>query len=192
MDTDSSKLTTMATPFRHFKWRRLPFGVSPALEIFQQKLDELLSRLEGVRVIADDILVVGEGSTIEEAEYAHDKHLRQLLDCCRERGLVLNTQKLKFREREVPYVGHVLSGSGLQAFSDKVRAICNMPRPGNMGDVRRCVGMANYLARFLPALSGTLEPLHQLTNKDIAWQWNEEQVHAFCKVKEALAVVPVL
>ena len=105
---------------------------------------------------------------------------------------MLNAQKLKFREREVPYVGHVLTGSGLQASPDKVRAICNMPRPGNMGDVRRFVGMANYLARFLPALSGTLEPLHQLTNKDIAWQWNEEQEQAFCKVKEALTVAPVL
>ena len=81
---------------------------------------------------------------------------------------MLNAQKLKFREREVPYVSHVLTGSGLQASPDKVRAICNMPRPRNMGHVRRFVGMANYLARFLPALSSTLEPLHQLTNKDIA------------------------
>ena len=61
LDADSSKLTTMATPFGRFRWRRLPFGVSPAPEIFQQELDELLSSLEGVRVIADDILVVGEG-----------------------------------------------------------------------------------------------------------------------------------
>ena len=37
MDDESSHLTTKATPFGRFRWKRLPFGVPPAPEIFQQK-----------------------------------------------------------------------------------------------------------------------------------------------------------
>ena len=56
----SSTLTTMGTPFGRFRWKRLPFGVAPAPEVFQQRLDEILMDLEGVKVIVDDILVYGE------------------------------------------------------------------------------------------------------------------------------------
>ena len=58
LDEQSSKLTTMATPLGRFRWERLPFVVSPAPEIVQQKLDECISGLDGVKAIADDILMI--------------------------------------------------------------------------------------------------------------------------------------
>ena len=115
----------MATPFGRFKWKRLPFGVSPAPEIFQQKLDEVLSGLVGVKAIADDILVMEEGESYEEAEANHDVRFLKLLDRCEDRGLVLNAQKLRFKEKETPYIGHVLSDKGLQVAPKKVKAIRN-------------------------------------------------------------------
>ncbi|CAB4034384.1 Retrovirus-related Pol poly from transposon [Paramuricea clavata] len=35
LDEESSLLTTFNTPFGRFKWQRMPFGISPAGEIFQ-------------------------------------------------------------------------------------------------------------------------------------------------------------
>ena len=65
----------MGTPFGRFRWKRLPFGVAPAPEVFQQRLGEILMDLEGIKVIVDDILVYGEGTTTEGATESHDKRL---------------------------------------------------------------------------------------------------------------------
>ena len=57
LDESSSMLTMMGTPFGRFRWKRLPFGVAPAPEVFQQRLDEVFMGLDGVKVIVGDILV---------------------------------------------------------------------------------------------------------------------------------------
>ncbi|XP_055590626.1 uncharacterized protein K02A2.6-like [Uranotaenia lowii] len=65
LDEKSSRLTTFWTPFGRYRWKRLPFGISPAPEIFQNKLHEVLQGLKGVDCLADDILVYGCGESME-------------------------------------------------------------------------------------------------------------------------------
>ena len=38
LDDKSSLLTTFETPFGKYKWLRLPYKVSPAPELFQQRI----------------------------------------------------------------------------------------------------------------------------------------------------------
>ena len=67
LDDERSKLTTFATPWGRFRWLRMPFGISPAPEEFQCRLNEAIEGLEGVRTIADDIIVFGVGDTKDSA-----------------------------------------------------------------------------------------------------------------------------
>ena len=67
LDEPSSLLTTFSTPVGRMKWNRMPFGISVAPEEFQRRIDESLEGLEGTKAIADDILIWGDGNTIEEA-----------------------------------------------------------------------------------------------------------------------------
>ena len=49
----SSRLTTFQTPWGRYRWLRMPkFGISPAPELFQLKLDQNLEGLKGVFKIA--------------------------------------------------------------------------------------------------------------------------------------------
>ncbi|UYV65499.1 K02A2.6-like, partial [Cordylochernes scorpioides] len=57
LDSQSSDLTTFWTPFSRYKWLRMPFGISATPEEIQRRLHEVIEGLEGVEVIADDILV---------------------------------------------------------------------------------------------------------------------------------------
>ena len=100
-------MTTFHTPFGRYRWKRLPFGISSAPEVFQRKMHELIEGLDGVEVIADDFLVVGFGETAEEATQNHDKNLMKFVQRCEERGVVLNIAKLQLRQKEVPFIGHV-------------------------------------------------------------------------------------
>lgn len=58
-------------------------GISPAPEVFQRKLTQALEGLTVVHIIADDILITGEGETQQEAEENHDVNLRHFLLGCR-------------------------------------------------------------------------------------------------------------
>ena len=68
----------------------MPFGISPAPEIFQKCLEEKLQGLEGVSNIHDDILVYGEGETSIEATKNHDERMEALLRWCVYKNIVLN------------------------------------------------------------------------------------------------------
>ena len=96
LDEASSKLTTFSTPFGRYKRNRMPFGIAPAPEIFQCRLEQALLGLPGVRNIHDDIIVFGEGDSIDEAVVSHDARMLTLLQRCEEQNIVLNDSEGKF------------------------------------------------------------------------------------------------
>ena len=54
---------TCGTPWGRYRWLRMPFGLSPAPEEFQRRLNDILLELPEIKVIADGILVFGSGKT---------------------------------------------------------------------------------------------------------------------------------
>ena len=57
LDNESAKLTTFMTPFGRYFFRRLPFGISLAPEVFQRTVENIPGDIEGVECCTDDILV---------------------------------------------------------------------------------------------------------------------------------------
>ena len=169
LDEESSFLTTFQTPFGHYRWKRMPFGISSAPEVFQRKMHELIERLNGIEVVADDFIAVGYGDTYEEALQDHDRCLLAFLRRCEERNVRLNPEKVKLRQTKVLFIGHVATDKGLQVDPAKVRAITEMPTPTDKAGVQRLLGFAQYLAKFLPHLSDITKPLRDLTQRDVDW-----------------------
>lgn len=193
LDEPSSFLTSFQTPFGKFRWLRMPFGISPAPEIFQRRMHETLSGLNGVACIADDVLVYGCGDTLEEAQRDHDANVRALLHRCRATNLKLNMAKFRLNRKSVPFMGHVLTDAGVSVDDKKVEAILKMPPPTDRQGVLRLLGMATYLARFTPGFSEITAPLRQLLKRDSEFQW-DDAVHgeALTKLKRTLSNAPVL
>ena len=117
LDEKFSMLTCFNTPFGRYRWLRMPFGINSAPEIWERTMNHLVEGLAGTDVIQDDFLIVGCGTTDEEAEIDHDKNLREFLHRARERNLRLNAQKMKMKMTEVPYIGHLLTREGLHVDS---------------------------------------------------------------------------
>lgn len=192
LDEKSSYLTTFQTPFGRFRWKRMPFGISSAPEVFQRRMHELIEGLQGVEVIADDFVVVGFGHTHLEAVHDHDQSLMAFLQRCEAQGVVLNTEKFTLRQKEVPFIGHIATDEGLRVDPSKVRAIIEMPAPTDKAGVQRLLGLAQYLSKFLPHLSDITKPLRELTQNDVVWLWESPQQTALDTLKKAVTTTPVL
>lgn len=192
LDEKSSYLTTFQTPFGRFRWKRMPFGISSAPEVFQRRMHELIEGLQGVEVIADDFVVVGFGHTHLEAIQDHDKNLTTFLQRCEAQGVVLNTDKFTLRQKEVPFIGHIATDEGLRVDPAKVRAIVEMPAPKDKAGIQRLLGLAQYLSKFLPHLSDITKPLRELTQNDVEWTWESPQQKALDTLKKAVTTTPVL
>ena len=100
LDEASSKKTTFWTPFGRYRYLRMPFGINLVPEEFECRLREKLAGLEGVEILRDDLLVVGYGGTLAEAEVNHDENLRNLLDRAREVNLKLNSKKMNLKRHK--------------------------------------------------------------------------------------------
>ena len=81
LDDESKLLTTSKTPYGRYCFRRLPFGLISAQNVFQKKVDQTFEDRSAVIAIADDIVVFGT----TEAE--HDKHLADVMKCTQQVGM---------------------------------------------------------------------------------------------------------
>ena len=70
----------------------MPFGITVAGDVFQQKLNQCFHHLKNVIVIADDIMVIGKN------QKEHSLALTTLLDTARECNVTLNYDKLQYKE----------------------------------------------------------------------------------------------
>ncbi len=186
LDHESSLLTTFQTCFGRYRWLRLPFGLSVSSEIFQKKLLENLQGLSGIACIADDIMVHGSDNK------THDTALEALMERCLEKQIRLNKDKMEIRMDKITFLGHQITSEGLSTDPEKVRAITEFPVPQNVQDLRRFLGMCNYLAKYLPNLTEETTGLRNLTKKQVPWTWSDVQQKAFVKVKSMICDAPVL
>ena len=189
---ESSALTCFNTPFGRYRWTVMPFGIKSAPEVFQQRMVEALEGLNGVAVVADDVLIYGEGETMEQAKVDHDINLRKLMDRCRERKIKLNKEKIKLRKSELTYIGHVLTKNGLKADPRKIEAVKNMKSPDNIKALKRFLGMVSYLQKFLPDISSKTESLRMLDRKNVDWMWTTRHEKDCQMIKDLICKSPIL
>ena len=100
----------------------MPFRINTAPEEFQRRLQYVLEGL-GVKRIADNVLVFGEGETVEGTVAYHDTNLREALQ------LRFYAAKFVDRVQSVAFCGHLFSSTGLGPDADTIKAIAKIPPP---------------------------------------------------------------
>ena len=186
LSEDCIKLTTFITPFGRYCFKRLPFGISSAPEIFQRIMHDLLRDIDGVTVYMDDIIVCG--SSMKQ----HDVRLQKALEVIQQSGLKLNKDKCVLRKSSLNFLGHHIDANGVRPAREKVEAIVKLPAPSNVTELRRCLGMINYLGRYIGNLASMAKPLNDLLRNDSAWTWGAQQKKAFAEIKSLLTTAPTL
>ncbi|PIK47183.1 hypothetical protein BSL78_15953 [Apostichopus japonicus] len=149
-------------------------------------MDKILTGIPHVFCYVDDILVAT--NNVEE----HLKILRLLFDRLDKYNVRLNASKCQFFKPQVQYLGHDLSGKGIQPVQDKIEAIMRAPRPTNVSELKSFLGIVNYYGKFVENLASKLHPLYTLLQHKSEWSWSNECEQAFMYVKTVLTGDKVL
>lgn len=186
LDEKSSNLTTFMTPFGRFRWNRVPFGLNSAPEMFQRRMVKIFGDIPGVEIYFDDLAIAGV-----DAE-DHDFILSQVVERALENNVKFNADKLQYRQNRVKFMGHTIGEGEICPLDKDVRAVTQMPKPNNVSDVSRLLGLLKYLAKFIPNLSKRTSHLRNLTHNGVKWEWTNDHDGEFRDLCESLGKAPVL
>jgi hypothetical protein len=96
-------------------------------------LSKLLNRF--VLVFIDDIIIYSK--SMEE----HEEHLNLMLQVLREHQLYAKFSKCDFFQKQVHYLGHVVSKEGVAVDLEKIKSIMDWPTPKDVYDIRSFMGL---------------------------------------------------
>jgi len=147
------------------------FGITNSPATFQAIMNEILRDLvnEGkVTAFVDDVLVETE---IEEE---HNEIVEEVLRRLEENNLYIKPEKCMWKVRKIGFLGVVIGPNGIEIEKKKVDGVLSWPKPKNVKDVRKFLGLANYYRRFIKDFTQVARLINVLTRKDIKWQWESK------------------
>ncbi|XP_066595495.1 uncharacterized protein [Prorops nasuta] len=174
--------TAINTPWGLYEYLVMPFGLKNATQTFQRYIDHLFRGLDFTFVYVDDILIMSENET------QHRNHLKAVFEILKESCLSINLSKFKLRKSEIDFLGFRINKNGYSPAIDRVEKILNFPRPENVMELRRFLGMLNYYRRSIPDAAFHQAPLNDYLKSSkkndktpIVWNKVSEEAYERCK-----------
>ena len=180
--------TAFHSRYGHYEFLVMPFGLTNAPVVFMDLMNQVFRPFldQFVIVFIDDVLVYSR------SEEEHEQHLRVVLQTLREHRLFAKFNKCEFWLERVQFLGHVITGEGIQVDSAKVEAVVSWQRPRNATEIFNFLGLVGYYRCFVQNFSSIAAPLTRLTRKGVSFQWSEECESSFQDLKSKLTSAPIL
>lgn len=171
-----------------FRYTKMPMGLTNSPATFQRLMDLVLRGMtwEYCMVYLDDVIVFSHTFGV------HLLHLTLVFRALADAGLRLKPKKCHFGMSCIEYLGFRVNGKGIHPLPRILTAIVEFPTPTNVSEVRSFTMMASFYRRFVTHFAAIAGPLHDLTKKDVAFNWGEDQIKAFKELKSLLTSAPCL
>lgn len=180
--------TAFQTHSGHYEFKVVAFGLTGAPATFQSAMNATLAPYlrKFVLVFFDDILICSR--TYED----HVEHVRLVFELLAKDQWKIKLSKCAFAQREIHYLGHVISENGVGTAPQKVLAISDWPTPANPKELRSFLGLAGYYRKFVKNFGVISKPLTDLLKKHVVFVWTQDHEKSFHALKFALSHSPVL
>ena len=126
-------------------------------------MEKILHGLERVVYLMDDVLVYGKDAA------QHGSRLKRVLEKISTAGIMLKKSKCAFACSSVKFLDHIISSEGIKPDPEKVKDIQEMAFPTSKREVRRFMGMVNYLGKFSSKLTELNVPLFDVMGQKSLW-----------------------
>ena len=178
--------TAFSTERGSYMYLTLPYGLKGGPATCQRTVDIATEGVEGTVVYMDDLICTG--STFRQAF----NNLVELTFRLMKANLKVKTSKCTLFQNSVSFLGHVISDQGIATSPEKTEKVKNWPTPTNLTEVKSFLGLCSYYGNFIPNFAEIAHPLHQLSKKDVEFQWSDQCENAFVSLKKCLTTSPIL
>ena len=180
--------TAFACKFGHYDMTRMPFGRNNSASTFQRTMEMALQGLQWVTclIYIDHIIVFGKD---------FDQHVRRIenvLGRIRAAGLKLRPGKSHLLQKQVIFLGHVVSGKGVKPGPVNVAKIVDWPRPKSARQVKQFVAMGSYYRKYIKGFARIVRPMVKLTKLGRKFAWSDACETAFTTLERALISADVM
>ncbi len=104
----------------------------------------------------------------------HLDHINHVFTKLRLHGLKFQPDKSEFLQKEICYLGHVITTTGIKPNLEKIKSMLQMPPPKNLKDIQTFLGLTGYYGKFKPDFSVVTKNLTLLTHKNQPFNWTSE------------------
>ena len=186
LDEQCRYITTYSTHLGLYRYKTKLWNTE-----LQYTLQTALQGVNGVKYIADDIIIFG--STRSE----HDQNLDACLKRISSKGLRLNRSKCNFLSTKLSFFGQIFTKEGTRPDPKKVNDLLHAPKPGSLRvpmkfELRSFLGMANYGSKYIQNFATITGLLRELTKHNVRFEWSEAHDEAFDTLKQTLTSAPCM
>lgn len=188
MNPADKEKTAFSSKSGHHQWKVMPMGLCNAPATYQRVMDCLLRGLKWqyCLIYIDDLIVYSQTSE------RHLEHLRKVFQVLKEANIKLKLSKCILMQREVCYLGHIISKEGTRPNPKLTEAVQHYPRPKDKHGVKRFLGLVGYYRRFIHHFAHLAKPISKLLRQQEEFKWGDEQEQSFQTLKSRLLDKPVL
>lgn len=184
---DQSK-TGFSTDKGHFEFVQMPFGLCGAPSTFQRLMNSVLMGINVVKafIYFEDIIIYA--TDLDD----HEMKLRDVLSRLQKYNLQLQPSKCQFLQKEVIYLGHLITEHGVKPDPAKIECVKNHPVPKNVTEIKQFLGLSGYYQRFIANYSHIAKPMTNLLKKNQPFEWTSECQTSFKNLIKKLITAPIL
>lgn len=177
LDEEVRHFTTFMTANGLMRFRRLPFGLSCAPELFQRVMEKLLMKCKYIIIYLDDILIFGKNLRELRNRVAEVKRILS------ENNLTVNEEKSVYDQATVDFLGFTIDGSGILPTQKKISDIKLFSQPKNTSEVRSFLGLLTYISPFVRSFSHKTRLLRGLLAENAKFEWTVQLQESFDQLK---------
>nr|GEY24412.1 reverse transcriptase domain-containing protein [Tanacetum cinerariifolium] len=188
IDPEDQEKTTFTCPYGTFAYRRMPFWLCNAPDMFQRCMMAIFHDMieKTMEVFMDDFLV------FRNSFQTYLSYLEKMLKRCEDTNLCLNSENSHFMVKEGIVLGHKISKDGIKVDKAKVYVITKLPYPTTVKDIQSFLGHAGFYRRFIQDFSKIARPMNRVLEKDTPFLFSKECVESFQTLKRKLTEAPIL
>src|SRR6266540_3328366 len=170
----------------------MPFDLCKVLATFQRLMNQVLRKYleKFILVYLDDIIIYFK--IFKE----HKEHVRLMFEALRETFLMMKSKKCKFAQKELRFLGHIISADRIRTDLEKITKMVTLLLLTNLKELRSRLGLFSYYCQYIKGFSEITRPMYELireeNSKAVPFEWTAARQKAFEAIKAKLAIASVV
>ena len=185
LDESSIPKTAFTSPSGKYEYIKVPFGLAQTPAYFQELITGVLKDFSFAIIYQDNFIIFNR--TAEE----HLIHIKQVFKKLWNAHLLMKLSKCHIFTKEIQYLRHILSTTGIRLLPPKTQAINNMHPPKTAQQVCAFLGHIGYYRKCFKTFAQVAKPLTLLSHQKAKFEWTPVHHTTFLMLNNAVTQAPI-